>query len=64
LSITARRNRFTYRSALLSYTGDADRDAWRRNTVWQGGENTYDGPASWLTVEDRPVPLDAKPPSP
>lgn len=60
LSIAARRNRFTYRSALLSYSGDADPDAWRRNTVWQGGENTYDGPASWLTVEGRRVPLDEK----
>jgi hypothetical protein len=60
LSIAARRNRFTYRSALLSYSGDADPDAWRRNTVWQGGENTYDGPASWLTVEGLPVPLDEK----
>ena len=64
LSIAARRNRFTYRSALLSYTGDADPDAWRRNTVWQGGENTYDGPASWLTVEGRPVPLEEKPSAP
>jgi tRNA A-37 threonylcarbamoyl transferase component Bud32 len=63
-SITARRNRFTYRSALLSYTGDADTDAWRRNTVWQGGENTYDGPAAWLTVEGCPVPLDEKRSSP
>ncbi len=64
LSIDARRNRFTYRSALLGFSGDADPDAWRRNTVWQGGENTYDGPAAWLTVEGRPVPLDDKRSSP
>jgi serine/threonine-protein kinase len=57
LSITARRNRFQYRSALLSYSGYADRDAWRRNTNWQGSGNAYDGPASWLSVEGRPVPL-------
>lgn len=54
LHITARDNRFHYRTALLSYSGFAERDAWR-DTVWQGEDNSYRGPASWLWVEDKPI---------
>jgi hypothetical protein len=54
LTIAAHGNRFMYRSALLSYSGYADRAAWR-STVWQGGGNSREGPAAWLWVEGRPV---------
>lgn len=54
LWITARDNRFLFRTALLGYSGFADRDAWR-DTVWQGNGNSYCGPATWLWVEDNPV---------
>jgi hypothetical protein len=57
LTVNARDNHFAFRSALMSYTGCADGDAWR-GTVWQGGGNVYEGPASWLWVNDRPVPLE------
>ncbi len=57
LAIRARGNRFTFHTALLSYTGYADPDAWRRNTAWAGGDNAYEGPPSWLWVEGQPVPL-------
>jgi serine/threonine protein kinase len=59
LTIAARGNRFVYRSALLSYSGYADRAAWR-GTVWQGGGNSREGPAAWLWVEGRPVTLTEK----
>jgi serine/threonine protein kinase len=62
LTITAHDNRFRYGRALLSYSGFAERDAWR-GTVWQGGGNRYEGPSSWLWVEDRPVVL-PEPPRP
>jgi hypothetical protein len=55
LTIAARGNRFQFRTALLSYAGCADRDPWRRGTVWRGADNSYEGPASWLWVEGRPV---------
>lgn len=55
LTIAARGNRFQFRTALLSYAGCADRDPWRRGTVWQGADNSYEGPTSWLWVEGRPV---------
>lgn len=53
-TITARDNQLTYHTALLSYSGFAERDAWR-GTVWQGGGNSYNGPATWLWVEGGPV---------
>lgn len=59
LTITARGNRFRYREALLSYSGFAKRDAWR-DTVWQGGGNSYQGPASWLWVEGKPIALSSE----
>jgi hypothetical protein len=57
LRIAARANRFTFRAGLLNYIGYADRDAWRRDTVWQGGDNSYDGPESWLWVEGEPASI-------
>jgi serine/threonine protein kinase len=59
LTITARGNRFVYRHALLSYSGYADRVAWR-GTVWQGNGNSREGPAEWLWVEGRAMTLTAK----
>ncbi len=56
LTIRARGNHFLYRTALLSYFGFAERDAWR-GTIWQGGDNRYQGPASWLWVEGEPISL-------
>jgi serine/threonine protein kinase len=60
LTITAHENRLIYGSALLSYSAFVQRDAWR-DTVWQGGGNSYEGPASWLWVEGRPVAVSEKP---
>jgi hypothetical protein len=54
LTIAARGNRFTYRSALLSYSGYADGTAWR-GTVMEGDGNSCQGPAAWLWVEGRAV---------
>lgn len=56
LTITARDNHFLYRTALLRYTRFAASAPWR-DTVWQGGGNTYQGPAQWLWVEEKPVAL-------
>jgi tRNA A-37 threonylcarbamoyl transferase component Bud32 len=58
LTIAAAENRFAFRISLLSYAGYADRDAWRTSTVWQGTDNSYDGPASWLWVEGEPISLE------
>jgi serine/threonine protein kinase len=63
LTIAARGNRFVYRHALLSYSGYADRAAWR-GTVWQGDGNSREGPAEWLWVEGRPMTLTEKEPRP
>jgi hypothetical protein len=59
LTISASGNRFMYRSSLLSYSGYADRAAWR-GTVWQGGNNSREGPSTWLWVEGRPMALTEK----
>jgi hypothetical protein len=53
-TIAARGNRFTYRSALFSYSGYAYGTAWR-GTVVEGDGNSYEGPAAWLWVEGRPA---------
>jgi hypothetical protein len=54
LTITACGNRFVYRTALLSYSGYAERDAWR-GTTWKSIGNSFQGPASWLWVQDKPL---------
>jgi hypothetical protein len=54
LTIAARDNQFRYRTALLSFSGCANRAVWR-DTLWQGGGNRYEGPASWFWVDGRPV---------
>jgi hypothetical protein len=54
LTITARSNRFLYGTALLSYSGFAERDAWR-GTTWKGTGNSFQGPRSWLWVNDKPI---------
>lgn len=54
LTIAARGNRFTYRSALLSYSGYAKGTAWR-DADWQGNNNSCVGPAAWLWIDDRPA---------
>jgi serine/threonine protein kinase len=61
-TITARDNHFRYRSALLSYSGCAQRDAWR-GTVWKGSGNSFQGPSSWLWVEGKPIDLRELPPT-
>jgi hypothetical protein len=57
LTILANENDWTYREALLSYAGWAEPDAWRRLTRWQGWNNRYRGPGSWLSVDGRPEPV-------
>jgi hypothetical protein len=54
LTLAARDNEFRYRTALVSYTGCADREIWR-GVAWHGSGNRYAGPASWLWVDGRPV---------
>ncbi len=53
--IMAHGNRFTFGQALLSFTAYADRDGWRVGTVWDGDENTYEGPAARVLVEGKPA---------
>lgn len=54
LTITARGNHFHYRTALFSYSGFAEPNGWRR-TLWHGDGNSFQGPASWLWVEGKPI---------
>jgi serine/threonine protein kinase len=54
LTIEVRDNRFSYRTALLSYSGYTGRDAWRA-TDWRDGGNSYRGPEKWLWVEGKPL---------
>lgn len=54
LTIMAHGNRFSYRTALLSYSGYAERDAWR-GISWKSTGNSYQGPSSWLWVEGKPA---------
>lgn len=61
LAITARGNRFLYGTALLSYSGYAERDAWR-GTTWKSIGNSFQGPPSWLWVQDEPVAALGLPP--
>lgn len=60
-TVMARGNRFVYQTALLSYTGFAKHDAWRK-TDWQGSDNSFRGPSSWLQVEGKPIALMEQPP--
>jgi hypothetical protein len=60
LTVLARGNRFLYRMALLSYSGLAERDAWR-GSVWQGSGNSFQGPPSWLWVEGKPIAATEQP---
>jgi serine/threonine-protein kinase len=55
VKIEAHGNRFTFGQALLSFTGYADRDAWRGSTVWNGDDNVYEGPAARVWVDGQPV---------
>jgi serine/threonine protein kinase len=61
LTITARGNRFRYRTALLSYSECAECEGWG-DTAWQGTGNSFQGPRSWLWVQDKPVALLEQPP--
>lgn len=60
LTISARDNHLLYRTALLRYSGFAASEPWRA-TTWQGGGNTYQGPPTWLWVEDKPLALSSLP---
>jgi hypothetical protein len=53
--IEAHGNRFGFARALLSFTGYADRDAWRAGTVWDGDDNVYEGPAARVLFNGHPV---------
>jgi serine/threonine-protein kinase len=56
LTMTAHGNRFTYGTAILSFGGYADRDAWKRGVNCRGEDNHHEGAADWLRVNSRPVP--------
>ncbi len=49
--ITAHGNSFSFRDALLSCAGYADRDGWRRTTTWDGRDNRYIGSGTWLSID-------------
>jgi hypothetical protein len=53
LRVRARGNEFTFRQALASFSGYASAAGWRRSTSWEGGDNRYRGPGSWLRVDGR-----------
>jgi hypothetical protein len=59
--IEAHGNRFTYGKALLSFTGYAERDAWRGGTIWDGEDNGYEGPAARVWVDGQPVDARVQP---
>ncbi|HTU19713.1 MAG TPA: serine/threonine-protein kinase [Gemmataceae bacterium] len=60
-SVLAVGNRFRYRTALLSYSGCTERDAWR-GANWQGNGNSYQGPPCWLWIEGKPIASAEQPP--
>ena len=49
--VAAHGNVFTFRDALLSCAGYADREGWRRATTWDGGDNHYNGSGEWLIID-------------
>ena len=55
VTIEASRNDFTFRQALLSFAGYPGTEAWRRGTVWHGGDNRYHGSPDWLMLEGNPA---------
>src|SRR6185437_7317074 len=57
LTIEANGNRFTFGTALLSFSGYQDGETCQRNLIWHEADNSYDGPASRLWINGQPVPL-------
>jgi len=54
VEVHADRNDFSFRQAVLSFTGSADKVAWQK-TAWHGHNNTYHGASDWLCVDGSPA---------
>jgi serine/threonine protein kinase len=55
LRVTATANDFTFRDALVSFTGYADNAAWRRAIAWSGRDNRCQSGGYWVQADGRPV---------
>jgi eukaryotic-like serine/threonine-protein kinase len=55
LKVAATANEFTFRDALISFSGYADNAAWRRSTAWKGSDNRCQAAGYWIQADGRPV---------
>jgi serine/threonine protein kinase len=61
LHIAAHGNDFFFRDGLLACAGYADRQAWRRTTIWEDFENRYHGSGKWLILDGRATEVNSLP---
>ncbi len=55
LRVEADGNDFTFREALLDFSGYAAGTGWRRTTAWEGRDNRFHPSGAWLRVDGLPA---------